>query len=227
MEKPSAEIIRKELFDYLTPKLAELGFKYIKSVDGYKRNLKSRIDIIKFLFHHYHIGGNATIIQPWISIEEKSIARLYKKYSAWDKQLISSKTESIGGKMTKIYELDDYAPDNKDFGNVEWVIEKESDMRIIQPMIMDALYIIALPYFEKYGNLNAIERILNDTSQELTKHCSLNPLRFSHGLIAAKLLNKDNFGDLQIYYNNYLTSKDVPNQWMEDFNSISKKMNKP
>jgi hypothetical protein len=227
MNKPTIDIIRRRLFDFLIIKLEPIGFKFIKSEDGFKRNLKNRIDLIRFNFYYYNIGGNSTAIEPWIYIQEKSIAKLYSQFSVWEKQYIMGKLYSIGGKMTTIYELDDYAPNNKDFGEIRWSIENDSDIDTVLPMISNSIDIVALPYFDKYGSIEAIEKILNDTDNELTKHCSINPLRFAHGLIAAKLTKNPKFIELKNYYIDYFSDKDVPVQWINDFNKIVNELTSP
>jgi len=220
MDKPKIELIKTRLFGFLNEKLEKNDFKYIKSEDGFRRNLKNSIELLKFNFYYYHIGGNSTEIEPWIYIQDKSIAKFYSNFSAWDKQFIKGKLYSIGGRMTDIYKLEDYEPNNKNFGEIRWSVETYSDIDTILPMISNAIDIIALPYFNKYSSIETIEGILNDTSNILTKHCMLNPLRFIHGLIAAKLTNNPKFSELKEFYINYFLDNDIPEEWMKDFMKI-------
>jgi hypothetical protein len=85
--------------------------------------------------------------------------------------------------------------------------------------MVEAVEIVALPYFEKYGPIEKIEEVLN-AKAEFSKHCILNPLRFSHGLIAAMVLEKENLKELVSRYKRYFEDNGIDKQWGEDFNNV-------
>jgi hypothetical protein len=219
MTKPHIEQIKSALFEALLDRFEPMGFKYVKSEDAIKRTLKDRVEKVVFHFYYYHIGDNTTEIEPRLSVENKAISKVYKKCSAWAKEYLKGKVNSLGNSLTEIYQLEEYAPNNKDFGEVRWSIRNDEDIQEWVPRIVEAVEIVALPYFEKYGSIEKIEEVLND-KVEFSKHRVLNPLRFSHGLIAAKILEKQNLKELVSRYKKYFEEHGIDEQWGEDFNRV-------
>ena len=178
---------------------------------------------IVFNFYYYHIGDNSTEIEPRLSVENKAISKVYKKCSAWAKEYIKGKENALGNSFTEIYQLEEYAPNNKDFGEVRWSIRNERDIQEWVPRIVEAVDVVALPYFEKYGSIEKIEEVLNDKA-EFSKHRVLNPLRFSHGLIAAKIIENPNLNELVSRYKEYFDKHGIDEQWSEDFKNVVKEV---
>lgn len=224
MTKPHIDQIKLALFKALLERFEPLGFKYIKSEDAIKRTLNDRVEKVTFNFHYYHIGDNSTEIEPRLSVENKAISKVYKKCSAWAKEYIKGKENSLGNSFTEIYRLDDYAPGNKNFGEVRWSIRNEKNIHEWIPRIVEAVEIVALPYFKKYGSIEKIEEVLNDINTEFSKHRELNPIRFSHGLIAANILEKQNLDELVSRYKKYFEKHGIDEQWGEDLNSVVKEI---
>jgi len=218
MNKPSIEQIKKTLFTTLIERFEPLGYKYVKSEDEIKRTLTDRVEKVFFNFYFY----DSTLIVPQLAIENKTISKIYKKCSAWPKEYIKGKENSLGNTFIEIYKLGDYASDNIE--DISWTIQREEDVKQIIPQIVKAIEVIAFPYFKNYGSLETIEVVLNDSSAEISKHRWPNPLRFTHGLIAAKILKKSNITELAEKYQTYFEINGIDEQWENDFKNVLEEM---
>lgn len=78
---------------------------------------------------------------------------------------MKGKVNSLDNSFTEIYQLEEYALNNKDFGEVRWSIRNEGDIQEWVPRIVEAVEIVALPYFEKYGSIEKIEEVLNSKAE--------------------------------------------------------------
>jgi hypothetical protein len=79
-------------------------------------------------------------------------------------------------------------------------IVSEDDIPSVTRRIVEAFCGIALPYYDKFGSLSAIDHELNDRPREPTRNRGFPWLRCSAGIIVAKLVNRPNFAELEACY---------------------------
>jgi hypothetical protein len=65
----------------------------------------------------------------------------------------------------------------------------------------------AVPFFEKYKSVDAIDKLLNEKPSEKVIYCDDLGWRIIKGLIAAKLNNNTNYNQLRDYYRSEVESK--------------------
>ncbi|SOE20420.1 hypothetical protein SAMN06298216_0913 [Spirosomataceae bacterium TFI 002] len=65
----------------------------------------------------------------------------------------------------------------------------------------------AVPFFEKYNSLDAIDKLLNDHPTEKVIYLDDLGWRIIKGLIVAKLINNPKYNELRVYYKSEVESK--------------------
>jgi hypothetical protein len=88
----------------------------------------------------------------------------------------------------------------RDFRACRFRIVSEDDIPSATQGIVEVFCGIALPYYDKFGSLSAIDRDLNERPCEPTLNQGFPWLRCSAGIIVAKLVNRPNFADLEACY---------------------------
>lgn len=93
---------------------------------------------------------------------------------------------------------DDGKIDNSFYNDI--ILESEEDIKNASEEIIDLFTNIAEPYFKRYGDLEAIDRILNDNPDIISVHRNDQYNRYPLGLIVAKLNNRSNYEELKEKY---------------------------
>ena len=88
----------------------------------------------------------------------------------------------------------------KDFRAYRSRIISEGDIPSAAQEIVEVFRGIALPYYDKFGSLSAVDHELNERPFERTPNRGTPWLRCSAGIIVAKLVNRPNFTDLEACY---------------------------
>jgi hypothetical protein len=77
---------------------------------------------------------------------------------------------------------------------MEWIVKDEKSMHHAVKQIMKNFHKLAVPFFERYGNLEELDRALNTRPGSLDYELGGVPThRASYGLIIAKLLDRPDF----------------------------------
>jgi hypothetical protein len=86
----------------------------------------------------------------------------------------------------------------------EFRLSSESQIHAVAGQIADVFDEFALPYFEKWSSLEAIDAELNDEPAKQTIHRGAGWLRCSTGIIVAKLVGRPNYRQLAGFYHDVM-----------------------
>jgi hypothetical protein len=87
------------------------------------------------------------------------------------------------------------------YGSYHLLLKEEEEINETAHQIVNIFKKIALPFYEKFDSLNAIEEKINNDSKGGPIIGAI--FKGSKGIILAKLLGRLNFQDLQLTYMNY------------------------
>ncbi|CAL2094072.1 hypothetical protein [Tenacibaculum sp. 190524A05c] len=190
--------------------LKDNGFKLIKSKDVYEKKQGDFKFIIRFFSH---TRSYETAIEMSIYIEHLPTSKIYKKATSF-KYLVGT----IGNEIGKIRDNDENEIKSHFSENI--VIESEADVKEASNIILNLYDSIANPYFNKYGSLHVIDKILNDSPNIISVHRNDQYNRYSLGLIIARLNNRENYDELEKTYNELI--KEMADIYIERYELVKK-----
>jgi hypothetical protein len=91
--------------------------------------------------------------------------------------------------------------------NYRYKIKTEEDIKEWGKILRKFYQEYAVPFFEKYNSIAAIDKLLNDTPTEKVIYCDDLGWRIIKGLIAAKLNSNPKYKELRDYYKSEVQSK--------------------
>jgi hypothetical protein len=80
-----------------------------------------------------------------------------------------------------------------DSSRFEYVIRSPSDIQAVAVQIESDFTEIAVPYFEGHSELKQIDAALNATPDGECVHYAMDYLRYTHGLIVARLIGRPDY----------------------------------
>jgi hypothetical protein len=92
-----------------------------------------------------------------------------------------------------------------DSRSCELVLESDSQIALVAEKIADVFREFALPYFERWGSLAAIDAELNGKPAERTHQRPLAWQKCSTGIIVAKLVGRTDYSQLVAVYTEVMT----------------------
>ena len=90
----------------------------------------------------------------------------------------------------------------------EFLLESDREIDAVAEGIVRIFEEFALPYFEKFSSLDAIDAELNRSPQEATPNRVAPWLRCATGVIVAKLVGRPNYPELVAVYSEILSRSD-------------------
>lgn len=91
--------------------------------------------------------------------------------------------------------------------NYRYKIKTEEDIKEWGKIVRKFYEEYAVPFFEKYNSVDAIDKLLNEYPAEKVIYCDDLGQRIIKGLIAAKLNNNPKYNELRDYYKSEVESK--------------------
>jgi len=89
---------------------------------------------------------------------------------------------------------------------ISWAkVGRKSDFERFGSRIASVFREFAFPYFERWGDLVAIDVELNDKPAERTPHRGIPWERCSKGIIVARLVGRPNYDQLAVFYTEVMT----------------------
>ncbi|CAM1367729.1 hypothetical protein TPENAI_60277 [Tenacibaculum litopenaei] len=170
--------------------LNDKGYNFVKSRDIYE---KKQGDFKHKIHFFSHKRSTETAIEMFVYIEHIPTAKIYKKATSFN--FLPS---TIGNEIGMIENNDDGKIDNSFYNDI--ILESEEDIKNASEEIIDLFTNIAEPYFKRYGDLETIDRILNDNPDIISVHRNDQYNRYPLGLIVAKLNNRSNYEELKEKY---------------------------
>jgi hypothetical protein len=181
------EHLRKELLKTLSPGMAAYGFGSLPP-GTFVRQRGGVRDIFQVVILD---GKPGYRIQPNVGIRIEKVEDLFHKTSGFEPRY-QKKTATMGNSVGAYLEGNSQA--------CEFLLESESDIKTISDKILGVFREFALPFFNQWGSLLAIDKELNDNPTQLTSHRALAWFRCSTGVIVAKLVGRADYEKLVTIY---------------------------
>ena len=185
--------LKTAFFKSLHPELAKHGFSLKAAKDSFVRRRAEVTDLFQLVCLD---GKRGYRIQPNTGVRIERIEELFHKTSGFEPKY--QKDTATMGNSVGIF-LDG------DSRSCEFLLESGSDVASVTEKIMGVFRENALPYFERWGSLQAIDAELNDKPAERTPHRALAWFRCSTGITVARLLGRPDYEQLAAFYTEVMT----------------------
>ena len=104
-------------------------------------------------------------------------------------------------------------------------VKNDVDVQAAAEKLLELFDTKAVPYFERYGSLEAIDHLLNDLPKQETPHRGYPMPRAASGLIVAKLVSRPNYLELLETYRSAL-AKLNGGFYLPQFEALAKSLEK-
>lgn len=200
--------VRETFANNLAVLLEEYNFKYVKSRDRFIRKYNDQEFWFSILTYKYREDAGY-YINPTIQIRVNQVENIFHIGSSFNAKQ-KKETSTIG------CSIENYMNDNS--GAYRFYIEALDDVKPACKFILQLFKDIAIPFFEEYDNLIAIERHVNE--EPLRELAIINPIfRGSKGLIMAKLVGNCQFPQLKRVYTEFY-SNFADGFYLDDFEKV-------
>lgn len=193
MDVEETTALKTALFDALCRQLAKYDFTFKAKVDNFVRQHDGTLEIFQITCLD---GKPGYRIQPGVAVRIEQVENIFHQTSGFESKH-QKDTPTMGSSVGILL--------TGDSRSCEFLLETESEVQSITKKIMDVFHDFALPYFERWGSLTAIDAELNDKPTERTLHRALAWFRCSTGIIVAKLLDRPDYDQLAAYYTEVMT----------------------
>jgi len=191
-----ASNLKRALFDAADSRISQYGFTLYRLKDQFERKRDGWMDQFQ-LFWLNDVAGYR--IQPYAGIRVEIVEQIFHKTSGWNSKH-QKYSVSIGGGVGHII-----ADDNR---KCEFPLKSEADISPIAHKVAAVFRDFALPYYEKFSSLQAIDAELNNNPTERTRNRSDNWLRCSTGIIVARLVRRPDYNALAKIYAKIMEQSD-------------------
>jgi hypothetical protein len=176
------------IFAALTPELKKHSFSLKSAKDRFVRQRGDVTDIFQLVCLD---GKPGYRIQPNVGVRLERVENIFHQTSGFESKY--QKDTATMGSSVGIFLTGDGR-------SCEFLLERESEIPSVAEKLVNVFREFALPYFERWGSLAAIDAELNDKPAERSHHRALASFRCSTGIIVAKLLCRPNYNQLAAFY---------------------------
>jgi hypothetical protein len=185
--------LKSELISSLSPLLAQDDFKFNPKND---RFIRIRGDISDSFLLVSRDGKPGIRIQPSVGIRFEQVEKIFHKTSGFESKY-QNDTPTMGNSVGEYL--------NKSGRSCEFLIVTSDQVTDISDIILEIFRGFAIPYYERWGNLVAIDAEINGNPEINSPHRPLPWYRCTTGLIVARLVGRSNYGELVAAYANIMT----------------------
>jgi hypothetical protein len=188
MAKMKFSDLKSGILESLRPELAKHGFS-LSAKHG------------RFVRKHGEISDDFTLVcrddkpgckvEPHVAVRIERVEEIYHQTS-WFRPEHRKNTCTVGGSVGEL--------SNRPSHRLEFLTTQESGISRVVEGVLKVFQDFALPYFEQYGSLRAIDHELNDDPAKRTRQRALATFRCSTGMIVAKLLARADYDQLASFY---------------------------
>ncbi|MGO8689606.1 MAG: hypothetical protein ACLQLG_08220 [Thermoguttaceae bacterium] len=203
--------LKTALFTSLHPELAKHGFALKATKDRFVRRHGDVTDFFQLVCLNAKPGYR---IQPNTGVRIERVEELFHQSSGFDPKH-RKHTATMGNSVGILL--------NGRSRTCEFLLESESEVGPVAEKIMDVFREFALPYFERWGSLKAIDVELNDTPTKPTPHRGLAWFRCSTGIIVARLLGRPDYEQLVAFYTDVM-ARDNKGFYLGPFQALLKSL---
>jgi hypothetical protein len=130
-------------------------------------------------------------VEPHVSLRVEQVERIFHQTSGFEPQ--HQDTATLGGSVGDIL--------GGNTSDARFLLESSGQLDTVVARLMELFQTVALPYYQRWSSLYAIDAELNDHPAVRSPHRGGPPLwRCSTGLIVAKLVQRQEYGALAQYY---------------------------
>jgi hypothetical protein len=211
MENALNAELKAAIFADLSPELAKYDFSFKPAQDRFIRRRGQVTD----LFQLVCLDGKPGLrIQPNVGVRIERIENIFHQTSGFEPKY-QKDTPTMGNSVGIFL--------NGDSRSCEFLVESKSEAAPTAEKIAGVFREFALPYFERWGSLAAIDAELNDKPGERTHQRALAWFRCSTGLIVAKLVGRPDYEQLVAFYTEVMT-KDNKGFYLKRFQPLVKSL---
>lgn len=181
-----------ELKEYVYNRLSVLmqkeGFIFKKSLDSFECKKNNFKYTFKLLFH---VRNNEIAIEVFALIYYLPAEKIYKSASGLS-------LETIGNEIGRLVKNSDDVMLDHQSDDVR--VSNREQFSSQTDRIFTMFKQVALPYYRRFNDIQAIDSILNDKPDRISVHANAQYFRCPMGLITAKLVGRSDYKDLERIY---------------------------
>jgi hypothetical protein len=193
MEKTLNAELKAVIFATTSPELMKSGFSLKLAKDRFVRKRGEVTDLFQLVCLDGRPGYR---IQPNVGVRIERVENIFHQTSGFESKY--QKDTLTTGNSIGIYLTGDSR-------SCEFFLGSQSEIPAIAEKLIAVFRDFALPYFERWGTLAAIDAELNDKPSERTHHRPLAWERCSTGVITAKLVGRSDYDRLVTFYTQVMT----------------------
>lgn len=180
--------LKSDLFNRLSPGLVADGFKLVAPKDRFEK----RNGDITAIFQLVCLDGKPGYrIQPNVGVRIERVEKIFHQTSGFEPKF-QKDTATMGNSIGMFLRGDGRA--------CEFLLRLESETAPVAEEIAGAFREFALPYYDRWASLAAIDEELNNRPTERSVHRPMLWFRCSTGIIVAKLRGRTDYGRLVALY---------------------------
>jgi len=184
----AARSLRQAVLDGLQPRLASEGFKLKRSDDQFVRNLEGVTHYFAFIFQNERPGCH---VEPLVKLRINRVQEIFHQFMDWGPHSPPSHTLAL----TLGHCVCDEGR------SCEFFVGSVDDVPAQVEHLMRVFHGSALPYYQHWQSLQAIDAELNDRSPDSPSlHLRAESMRFPVAIIVAKLVGRSDFDQLAANY---------------------------
>jgi hypothetical protein len=189
--------LRSALLESIKARVSDDGFVHHKPTHSFRRQRGAAVDKFQLVCLDAKPGW---LIQPNVGVRIESVEAIFHQTSGFEAKY-QGDTPTIGTWVGYLPKHDLPASGTYLF---EVPVKSHADLPGASTHILRIFRDIALPYFEKYHSLGAIDLELNSSPRERTGNRGVPWLRCSTGAIVAKLVGRPDYRSLVDNYTEIL-----------------------
>lgn len=182
------DFLKTELLKKLNEHLTQHGFKLNRQLAEFTRRSKSGWHQYQIVFVLKDSGWD---IRPAIFIRVHQVEDIFHRTSGFEPKYQKG-TPTIG------LSLSSYVDEPNKYS---YMLTEESQIDELASLYLSAFDELALPFFQKYDDLDVMEKIINSDPYDIKFTGPI--FKGSKGLILAKLTKRDNYDELVRRYTHY------------------------
>jgi hypothetical protein len=203
--------LKAALFESVRRQLVGKGFELKAAKDKFIRRRDGMTDHFQLVFKDAKRGYR---IQPDIGMRIDIVEEIFHQTSGFEMRY-QGNTSTMGAAVGTLVSGSPRA--------CEFLLESESEIPYVTEKILRIFRDVALPYFEHWGSLAAIDAELNNKPAERTYHRALAWFRCSTGIIVAKLVGRSDYENLVAFYTSVMT-QDNKGFYLKRFQALVKSL---
>ncbi len=180
--------LKAGILESLRPELAMHGFS-LNVKHG--RFLRRRGDVTDELQLQCRDGYPGCRVEPDVGVRFECVEEIFHRTSGFEHKNQKG-TSTVGGSIGEL--------SNRPSRRLEFFTEFEAGIPRVVQDVLKIFHEFAVPYFERYGSLRAIDNELNGDPRSMTHQRSLPWFRCSTGIIVAKLVARPDYEELASFY---------------------------